>query len=198
MWALSLSGCGAIAYPLKHYEAVYTKATLTTPTPDLAALSHLDAERVGRGRYLVEIAGCGACHTDGALVGEPSATKLLAGSQLGIAFTDPFNRMSPGIAYPSNITSDPRTGLGNWSDAKIAAAIRSGDPTSGTGHLTVMPWPLYQYLSDDDVSAIVMYLRSVPAIENQVPKRVAPGMRATTPYVYFGVFRSGPELGIHR
>lgn len=192
-----LSGCGAIAYPLEHYEAVYTKATLETPAPDPAALSQLDAERVNRGRYLVEIAGCAACHTDGALVGEPSTTKLLAGSQLGIAFTDPFRRMSPGIAYPSNITPDPRTGLGHWSDIQIAAAIRSGDPTSGVAHLIVMPWPLYRYLSDEDVSAIVMYLRSIPAIENQVPKPLAPGATAATPYVYFGVFRSGPELGIH-
>jgi mono/diheme cytochrome c family protein len=192
-----LSGCGAIAYPLEHYEAVYTKATLETPAPGPAALSHLDPERVNRGRYLVEIAGCGACHTDGALIGEPNAARLFAGSQLGVAFTDPFSRMLPGIAYPSNITPDPRTGLGNWSEVQIAAAIRSGDPTSGAAHLIVMPWPLYQYLSDEDVSAIVKYLRSTPAIENQVPKRVAPGARATTPYVYYGVFRSGPELGIH-
>lgn len=35
------------------------------------------------------------------------------------------------------------------------------------------------------------------AIEHQVAARVAPGSRATTSYVYFGVFRSGPELGIH-
>lgn len=192
-----MSGCGSIAYPLEHYEAVYTKTALETPAPDPTALSHLDAARVDRGRYLVEIAGCAACHTDGAVVGEPSAAMLLAGSHLGIAFTDPF-RGTPGVAYPSNLTPDPRTGLGNWSDAQIATAIRSGDLTSGPGHLIVMSWPLYQHMSDDDVNAIVMYLRSIPAIEHPVPKRVAPGTRATTPYVYFGVFRSGPELGRSR
>ncbi|MGP8229525.1 MAG: hypothetical protein ACLQUM_09200 [Steroidobacteraceae bacterium] len=32
----------------------------------------------------------------------------------------------PGVAYPSNLTPDPRTGLGNWSDEQIVAAIRSG------------------------------------------------------------------------
>jgi len=194
--AALLSGC-SIAYPLKHYEAVYTKMVPETPAPDPTALSHLDAARVNHGRYLVEIAGCGACHTDGALIGEPSAARLLAGSQLGIAITDPFLGTPPGVAYPSNLTPDPRTGLGNWSDAQIAAAIRSGDLTSGPGHLIVMSWPLYQHMSDDDVNAIVMYLRSIPAIEHQVPKRVAPGTRAITPYVYFGVYRSGPELGIH-
>ena len=194
--ALSLlSGCGSIAYPLEHYEAVYAKAALETPVPDPTALLHLDAARVDRVRYLVEIAGCGACHTDGALIGEPNAARLLAGSHLGIAFTDPFRSTSPGIAYPSNLTPDPRTGLGTWSDAQIMAAIRSGDLPSGAAHLVVMSWPLYQHMSDDDVGSIVTYLRSIPAIEHQVPVRVAPGTRATTPYLYFGVFRSGPELG---
>jgi mono/diheme cytochrome c family protein len=194
--AALLSGCSSIAYPLEHYEAVYTKAALETPAPDPTALSHLDAARADHGRYLVEIAGCAACHTDGALVGEPSAARPLAGSHLGIAFTDPFHGTPPGIAYPSNLTPDPRTGLGNWSDAQIAAAIRAGDAAAGTGHLIVMSWPLYQHMSDQDVNAIVTYLRSIPAIEHEVPRRVAPGTRATTAYVYFGVFRSGPELAI--
>ncbi len=195
--AALLSGCGSIAYPLGHYEAVYTKEALETPAPDPAALTHLDAVQVKRGRYLVEIAGCGTCHTDGALIGESSAARLLAGSHLGIAYTNPFRDALPGVAYPSNLTPDPRTGLGNWSDAQMAAAIRMGELGSDPGHLMVMPWPLYQHMSDDDVNAIVTYLRSIPAIEHQVPKRVAPGTRAPTPYVYFGVFRSGPALGIH-
>jgi mono/diheme cytochrome c family protein len=195
--AALLSGCGSIAYPLGHYEAVYTKASLETPAPDPVALSRLDAARVNRGRYLVEIAGCGTCHTDGALIGESSAARLLAGSHLGIAYTNPFRDALPGVAYPSNLTPDPRTGLGTWSDAQIAAAIRSGELAADPGHLMVMPWPLYQHMSDDDVTAIVEYLRSIPAIEHPVPKRVAPGTRASTPYVYFGVFRSGPALGIH-
>jgi cytochrome c len=193
--ATLLSGCGGIASPLQHYEAVYTKSLPETPDPDPATVSRLNAARVTHGRYLVEIAGCGGCHTDGAIIGEPNAARLLAGSHLGIAYTDPFRDKFPGIAYPSNLTPDPQTGLGSWSDSEIAAAIRSGETTAGPGHLIVMSWPLYQRLSDDDVNAIVTYLRSIPAIEHQVPKRVAPGTRATTSYVYFGVFRSGPELG---
>lgn len=192
-----IGGCGGVAYPIKHYDAIYTKTALETPAPDPAALEHLDAAHVNRGRYLVEIAGCGGCHTDGALIGEPSATGLLAGSRLGIAYTDPFSGTPPGIAYPANLTPDPRTGLGSWSDAQIAAAIRSGNVASGGGHLVVMSWPLYQHMTDDDVNAIVTYLRSIPAIEHEVPTRVAPGTSGKTPYLYFGVFRSGPELGIH-
>lgn len=192
-----LSGCGSLAYPLEHYQEVYTKAALETPAPDPAALSHLDATRVNRGRYLVEIAGCAACHTDGALIGEPDRARLLAGSSLGIAYTNPFRDRFPEVAYPSNLTPDPRTGLGTRTDAQIAMAIRSGNPASGTGHLVVMSWPLYQQMTDDDVTAIVMYLRSIPAIEHQVPERVPPGTRAKTSYVFFGVFRSGPEVVTH-
>jgi Cytochrome c len=195
--AALLSGCGSIAYPLEHYEEVYAKTALQTPAPDPAALSQLDVARVNRGRYLVEITGCAACHTDGALIGEPNGARLLAGSNLGIAYTNPFRDTFPGVAYPSNLTPDPRTGLGNRSDAQIAAAIRSGNPTSGAGHLIVMSWPFYQHMSDDDVIAIVMYLRSIPAIEHQVPERVPPGTRAKTSYVHFGVFRSGPQVVTH-
>jgi len=192
----ALSGCGSIAYPLDHYEGMYTKSPLETPAPDPSQLAHLDGAAVNRGRYLVEIAGCGGCHTDGALVGEPNAARLLAGSQLGIAYTNPLRGTYPGVAYPANLTPDPRTGLGSRSDAQVAAAIRSGSAGSDAGHLVVMSWPRYQHLSDDDVNAIVMYLRSIPPIAHEVPIRVAPGTRATTPYLYFGVYRSGPALGI--
>lgn len=195
-----LSGCcGGIAYPLRHYEAVYTREMLGTPEPDaarLAALAPAQAARVAHGRYLVQITGCAGCHTDGALVGEPDPARQLAGSHLGIAYTDPFRESSPGVAYPANLTPDPKTGLAGWTDAQIAAAIRRGSPGSGPGHLTVMSWPLYQNMTDADVGALVAYLRSIPAVEHAVPGRVAPGSRAPSAYVYFGVFRSGPELAI--
>lgn len=199
-----LGGCSWIAYPVRHYEAVYTKVGLDTPAPEAARLSQLDATRVARGRYLVDIMGCAACHTDGALIGEPNAARMLAGSHLGIAYTDPFRDAYPGVVYPSNLTPDPKTGLGSWTDTQIAAAIRRGDRGSSagpagsaaSGHLLVMSWPLYQHLTDQDASAIVAYLRSIPAIEHATPKRVEPGTRASTAYVYFGVFRSGPELRI--
>ena len=196
-WCWVLAGCAAAAYPLEHYEAVYSRAALEVPAPETTRLSQADVARVAHGRYLVEITGCAGCHTDGAIVGEPNPERALAGSHLGIAYTNPFTDSSPGVAYPANLTPDPKTGLGHWTDAQIAAAIRRGDSAAGRGHLIVMSWPLYQHLSDEDVAAIVAYLRSIPAIEHAVPNRVEPGNRASTPFLYFGVFRSGPELAIH-
>jgi len=199
-WCYVLVGCAAAAYPLQHYEAAYTKAALETPDPDpakLARLSQADVARVTHGRYLVQIVGCAACHTDGALIGEPNAARQLAGSRLGIAYTSPFQSSYPGVAYPANLTPDPKTGLGNWTDAQIVAAIRNGSSEDARGHLVIMSWPLYQQMTDEDVNAIVIYLRNIPAIEDEIPKRIAPGTRASTPYVYFNVYRSGPELQIH-
>jgi mono/diheme cytochrome c family protein len=199
-WCYALAGCAAAAYPLEHYEAAYTKAALETPAPDaakLAQLSQSDIARVAHGRYLVQIVGCAACHTDGALIGEPNTARQLAGSHLGIAYTSPFQSNFPGVAYPPNLTPDPNTGLGNWSDAQIVAAIRKGSSGDAPGHLVIMSWPLYQQMTDDDMNAIVIYLRNIPPVKDEVPKRVAPGVRASTPYVYFNVYRSGPELQIH-
>ena len=191
--AVSLSGCILLGYPLPHYETVVAKADLTAPSPDPALLSKLGPEKVRHGQYLVEITGCAGCHTAGALTGEPDPAFALAGSDIGVAYTSPFDKNFPGVAYPSNLTPDPDNGLGRWSDAQIAAAIRGGS-TAVPGHLAAMPWPLYQRLSDADVESIVAYLRSIPAIAHHVPARVAPGTRATSPYVYFGVYRSGPEI----
>jgi mono/diheme cytochrome c family protein len=203
--AIGLGGCASIIYPLPHYEAAYTKPGLPSPDPRPDAVTQPDAARVARGRYLVDITGCAGCHTDRALVGEPNPAAALAGSEMGIAYTDPALGGFPGIVYPSNLTPDPATGLGRWSGAQIAAAIRTGTAgTAGTagaagadaasGHLAVMSWPLYAHLTDDDVNAIVAYLRAIPPVVHPVPERVPPGTRAHTPYVYFGVYRSGPEI----
>jgi len=45
-------------------------------------------------------------------------------------------------------------------------------------------------MTDDDAAAMVAYLRSIKSIRNTVPKEVAPGKPAASPFVYFGVYRS--------
>ncbi|MFC0386511.1 c-type cytochrome [Muricoccus vinaceus] len=113
-----------------------------------------------RGRYLVEsIAGCGNCHTpqgpDGNLPG-----LTLAG---GMVFDEkPFRAVS------SNITPDPETGIGRWTDAQIILAIREGKRPDGTIIGPPMPIELYRGLSDRDVAAMVAYLRTVPPVRNAV------------------------------
>ena len=53
-----------------------------------------------------------------------------------------------------------------------------------------MPWPAYAKIYDEDVDAIVAYLRSIPAIRHEIPRNVPPGQKAPRPFVYFGVYES--------
>ena len=142
-----------------------------------------------RGKYLVGLLGCGACHTAGALDGEPDMSLFLAGSTTGIAWSNPLGSDRPGIVFPPNITPDKETGVGGWSDRQLANAIRAGIGRHGNRRIATMPWQAYARLSDDDVTAIVAYLRTLDPVRRQVPAPVEPGQPARDPFVYFGVYR---------
>ena len=116
---------------------------------------------VERGRYLVTgNVGCGNCHTpwdaDGQITGREMAGGLVIDEP---AFT----------AHVPNITSDRETGIGTWTDAELALAIREGRRPDGTLIGPPMPIELYRGIADGDLAAIVAYMRTVPAIRNRVP-----------------------------
>lgn len=115
-----------------------------------------------RGRYIVEVIGaCGNCHTPKGPNG-PIAGKELAG---GFEITDDaFTAVAP------NITPDPETGIGTWTDAQLITAIREGKRPDGTTIGPPMPFEMYRGLSDNDVKAIVAYLRVVKPVVNKVAK----------------------------
>lgn len=128
--------------------------------PALAA-----GDAVARGDYLVNsIMGCGNCHTPQGPAG-PDISRRLAG---GMAIEEPglFTAQVP------NITQDAATGIGAWTDGQIATAIRDGLRPDGSLIGPPMPMALYRGISDDDLAAIVAYLRTVPAVANAVPKSV--------------------------
>lgn len=134
-----------------------------------ASLLGIDAaaaadERVERGRYLVEVIGaCGNCHTPMGPEG-PDTSRHLAGGMV----------MDMGVfqAVPANITPDPETGMGAWSDAEIARAIREGVRPDGSLIGPPMPYPLYHGIADDDLMAMVAYLRTVPPVVNETQPSV--------------------------
>ena len=66
---------------------------------------------VKRGEYLTTILGCGGCHTEGALLGQPTGD-WLTGSRIGVAYTPDAPDQSPGIIFPGNLTPDEETGIG--------------------------------------------------------------------------------------
>ena len=110
-----------------------------------------------RGEYLVEgPAACGNCHTpmgpDGPIMDMNHAGRL-------VEKTPGFTAIAP------NIT--PAGRVADWTDEEFARAIREGVTPDGTRVIgPPMPIALYSRLSDDDVMSMVMYLRSLPPIEN--------------------------------
>ncbi len=174
--------------PLLDYEVVDAVTIMDAPTPEDVAPEN--RALVLRGEYLVELLGCGACHTEGALIGQPDLRLSLAGSTVGIAYTNPLENENPGVVYAPNLTPDRDTGIGRWSEQEIMDAIRAGVGRHGSRRVLVMPWQGYAKISDEDAWAIVAYLRSLDPIEHEVPPDVPVGTRARAPYVHFGVYRS--------
>ena len=176
--------------PLQDYEEIDTVTVLDAPSPTPGGFAPENLDQVNHGEYLVELLGCGGCHTDGALEGVPDFDKALAGSRIGIAFTNPLGNDLPGIVFPPNLTPDEETGLGLWSDKQIERAIRAGVGRHSGRMIAVMPWRGYRRMTEEDVTAIVSYLRSIKPVVHEVPDEVKPGEKAKSPFVYFGVYRS--------
>src|SRR5262245_42349771 len=115
-----------------------------------------------RGKYLMQgIVACGNCHTQNTPQGPMPGMELAGGTKFEEGF---------GISYAANITPDPETGIGKWTDEQIIAAIRDGKRPDGSIIGPPMPSVLYRDVSDEDVKAIVAYLRSVKPVVNKVPK----------------------------
>jgi mono/diheme cytochrome c family protein len=125
----------------------------TAPSIDGAPAS---AARLARGEYLTRAADCVACHT------VPDSHRPFAG---GVAFKLPF-----GTIYSSNITADPKRGIGGWSDDEFVRAVRDGVRNDGAHLYPAFPYTSYTELSRSDVLAIKAYLFSLPGID-QVNRR---------------------------
>lgn len=176
--------------PAAGLEVVDNATVLKAPPPRAGTYAPELRGLIERGRYMVEILGCGSCHTDGALDGEPHPDRALAGSAIGIAYTNPLRNDKPGVVYPPNLTPDEETGIGAWSDQQIANAICAGIGGHNSRPIAMMPWQGYSRMREDDVDAIVSYLRSIEPVEHRVPAEVPPGQTAQYPFVYFGVYRN--------
>ena len=135
-----------------------------------------------RGRYLVTLMDCSGCHTTGSLMGRPDPAKYLGGAEIGWLIPN------LGIVYPANLTTDPSTGIGNWTKQDIVKLLRTGVTPEGRVVAPIMPWRAYRQASDADLAAIADYLKSVPAVKNEVP---GPTALADAKTPYFTVARPG-------
>lgn len=185
-----LAACSTSPHPLDGYEQLEPSTMMDAPLPDTNRQASYDSQAVNHGKYLVELLSCGSCHTDGALIGEPVAGRSLAGSRVGIAYSNPMEDRNPGVVYPANLTPDMETGIGSWTDWQIKQVIRTGIDKHGRPHLPVMPYPAYARISEEDADAIVAYLRSLAPVRHLVPDNVNPGQKAPSRFVHFGVYQS--------
>jgi hypothetical protein len=80
-----------------------------------------------------------------------------------------------GTSFPANLTPDPETGLGKWTEQDFVDTIRSGRHMGrGRQILPPMPWFNYAKATDEDLKAIYAYLRSIPPVRNRVPEPIPP------------------------
>ncbi|TGK35010.1 cytochrome C [Leptospira gomenensis] len=136
-------------------------AKYDAPYPDVASSS--EPALIERGRHLATgPAHCVECHSkvsDGNSK-VPASQPVLSGGRL---FALPI-----GDFYTPNITPDPETGIGKLSDREIARSLRYGVRADGTVLFDFMP---FHNTSDEDLTAILSFLRSLPPQSNSVPKR---------------------------
>lgn len=119
---------------------------------------------IEHGRYLTTVAGCVGCHTPVGAQGQLDMSRAFAGGQ-------PFELGPLGTVFSKNLTPDPETGLGEWTDEEIKTAIRTGRDREGFVSFPIMPYVLYNGMAEADLDAIVAFLRSLPPIENEVERR---------------------------
>jgi len=124
---------------------------------------------VARGRYLVVIGGCNDCHTPG--YGEKGGAvpekEWLTGAPVG--FQGPW-----GTTYPSNL----RLVVKSMSASQWIAHARKE-------RLPPMPWFNLREMTDEDLTAVYAYIRSLGSPGVAVPAYVAPGGKVATPYIVF-------------
>jgi hypothetical protein len=152
--------------------------------------------RVARGKYLMTVALCNDCHTPWKFnpefhMPEPDMSRMLSGHPQGapdpaseykghdmavIGPTFTSFRLPFGVVYTANLTPDNETGLGTWTEAMFVSALRKGTHMGGDGRVILppMPWPFIRQMTDEDLKSIYAYLRTIPAIHNEVPPHKVP------------------------
>ena len=166
-------------------------ATLVwTAAPSQAQTENQDL--LAKGQYIFAIAGGCACHT------VPKGTF----HQGARAFPIPF-----GTVYSTNITQDKETGLGNWTDQQLRDAITKGVSRDGSRILPVMPYEGYSGMAQEDLQALIAYLRTLKPVKKATPplKNMAPFVRSLGTPLFLKIFgrlanspAQAPQRGIER
>ena len=132
---LSDGGRSALAIPSGFAKGKQVElAEFKGPDPTGAPSDLANADLVARGEYLTRAADCAACHT--APGGKPFAGGL------------PFKLPMIGTIYSTNITPDPQTGIGAWSDEEFLRALHQGIGKGGQHLYPAFPYTSYALMTD--------------------------------------------------
>jgi len=184
LWIIAVAAVAAVVFfgPL---------AVVSTPADPVTKAPAAKDQKVARGAYLVNFGSCNDCHSPKVLTDQgpvPDKTRLLSGhpaasklppfkkEDIGpgkwVLFSDDLTAcVGPwGVTCAANLTPDENTGLGLWSEEMFVNAMRTGKHMgAGRPIMPPMPWFSVAELTDDDLSAVFAYLRSLPPVKNQVP-----------------------------
>ena len=124
-------------------------------------------QRIARGKYIFTLSDCDGCHSrrDFTRFGGPV---IEAGRGEGFVF--PAEMGLPGRIAASNITTDPETGIGNWTDGEKIRAIREGISRDGRALFPMMPYERLRHMSDEDVYSLVAYLNTLAPVKHKVAR----------------------------
>jgi mono/diheme cytochrome c family protein len=129
---------------------------LTTPIPPVQIAAVAKPPDLKNGELLFHAGGCISCHAAAGEAGSPSGGKPL---------------VTPiGTLYPPNLTPDADTGLGNWQFHEFVAAMREGKDRDGSNLIPAFPYTSYRNMNLEDLSDLFAYLKSLPAVKNEVPE----------------------------
>ncbi len=174
---IGLALCGLItsviydipATPALPPDIVAEQVLAGLPEPDPASFDSPEQLALAeRGKYVFSSISCAFCHGNNG-----SGGAKLSGLGMGTIWT-------------RNISQDGQTGIGSWSDAEIARAIRSGISRDGRQlHWQAMPWDHFANLDEEDVQALVVYLRLLPPVNKQIPAYRPPALGDCEAYTFF-------------
>jgi hypothetical protein len=126
-------------------------------------------ERLARGRYIFKfVSSCEDCHSPHDMT-KPDIPITEGAEGSGEEF-----RIDgvPAKLFAPNLTPDPETGVGTWTDDELGRAIREGVTREGRAMFPIMPYEDFRYMSDEDLASVVVYLRSLPAVRHALPESV--------------------------
>ncbi len=150
-------------------DQIVAGATAGIPKLNAALLTAPEQTALAqRGRYLYTVASCALCHGNDGRGGYKVSWKPM------------------GTLWSRNITSDPEAGLGKWSDSEIARAIRSGVSRNGYQlHWQGMIWDHASNWDEEDIRALIAYLRALPPVSVKVPEDRVPAADDCEVYTFW-------------